>query len=111
MFYTHNPKSAMIAKAGPALPPPAPVPGWLQTLACYLRPLTYLDQCRAHIGENCSIHPVEMPPLVFLSAPQDVKAIMAASDTVLHPGAGGAAIAPIVGERSFMLRDEDEHKI
>lgn len=91
------------------LPPTAPLPGPLQTLACYLRPLTYLDHCRARLGNTFSIHPVDMPPLVFLCDPQDIRAIMNAPETVLHPGAGGSAIMPIVGERSFMLREEDEH--
>ncbi len=91
------------------LPPAAPLPGPLQTLACYLRPLTYLNDCRARLGDTFSIHPVDMPPLVFLCAQQDIRAMMGASETVLHPGTGGSAIAPIVGERSFMLREEDEH--
>jgi cytochrome P450 len=91
------------------LPPTAPLPGPLQTLACYLRPLTYFDRCRARLGDTFSIHPVDMPPLVFLCDPQDIRAMMSAPETVLHPGTGGSAIAPIVGERSFMLREEDEH--
>ena len=91
------------------LPPAMPLPGPLQTLACYLRPLTYLNYCREQLGDTFSIHPVDMPPLVFLCDPQDIRAMMSASETVLHPGAGGSAIAPIVGERSFMLREEDEH--
>ncbi len=102
-------KSSQASCSRRGLPPAGPLPGPLQTLACYLRPLTYLDRCRSRLGDTFSIHPVDMPPLVFLCAPRDIRAMMGASDTVLHPGAGGSAIAPIVGERSFMLREEDEH--
>jgi len=35
--------------------------------------------------------------------------MLTAPADVLHPGEGGATIAPIVGESSFMLLDEDEH--
>jgi cytochrome P450 len=50
-----------------------------------------------------------MPPLVFLSASQDIRAILTAAPDVLHPGAGGAVVAPLVGESAFMLCEEDEH--
>jgi cytochrome P450 len=108
MTLTHRFTSSQY-RVGPGLPPTAPFPMPLQTLACYLRPLTYLEQCRARLGDSFSIHPVDMPPLVFLCAPQDIRAIVTAPATVLHPGVGGSAIAPIVGESSFMLQDEDEH--
>jgi cytochrome P450 len=109
MTRTHISTSSQTDCAGRGLPPAASLPGPLQTLACYLRPLTYLEQCRARIGDSFSINPVDMPPLVFLCAPQDIRAIVTAPETVLHPGVGGSAIAPIVGDDSFMLRDEDEH--
>ena len=35
--------------------------------------------------------------------------MLGAPTSVLRPGAGGSAIAPIVGARSFMLDDSDEH--
>ena len=108
-FKTTRSSSSRAGRSRHGLPPAPPFPGPLQTLACYLRPLTYLTQCRSRLGDTFSIHPLDMPPLVFLCAPQDVRAMMSASETVLHPGVGGSAIAPIVGERSFMLREEDEH--
>jgi len=104
-----TPKPSPLDRPQGGLPPNVPLPGPLQTLACYSRPLTYLNHCRTHLGDTFSIHPVDMPPLVFLCAPGDIRAMMGAPDTVLHPGTGGSAIAPIVGERSFMLREEDEH--
>jgi cytochrome P450 len=106
---THISRSSKTDWTKRGLPPAAPLPGALQTLACYLRPLTYLERCRARFGDSFSIYPVDMPPLVFLCASKDIRAIVTAPATVLHPGVGGSAIAPIVGEDSFMLREEDEH--
>jgi hypothetical protein len=50
-----------------------------------------------------------MPPLVFLSDLDDIRAVLKASPEVLHPGAGAAVIAPLVGKSSFMLAEEEEH--
>jgi len=50
-----------------------------------------------------------MPPLVFLSDPQDIRAILSSDPSRLHPGAGSMMIAPLIGERAFMLLDEDDH--
>ncbi len=36
---------------------------------------------------------------------------MSAPEDALRPGEGGATVSPIVGERSFMLSDGDEHRI
>jgi cytochrome P450 len=92
-----------------ALPRSLPLPSVLQTLGCYMRPLTYLEHNRRRYGSAFSIRPVDMPPLVFLSDPHDIRAVITAAPTILHPGAGGSPITPIVGERSFMLQDEDAH--
>jgi cytochrome P450 len=46
---------------------------------------------------------------VFLSDSADIKAIFTAPTDVLHPGGGVQPITPIVGDRSFMLSEEDEH--
>jgi cytochrome P450 len=91
------------------LPPTAPIPSSMQTFACRRIPLSYFEWCRARYGDQFTMYPLDMAPTVFLSKPQDIQATLTASATVLHPGAGGAAICPIVGEHSFMLREEDEH--
>jgi len=47
--------------------------------------------------------------MVFLSDAADIKTIVRAPANVLHPGAGGVVIRPLVGDGSFMLADEDAH--
>jgi cytochrome P450 len=91
------------------LPPTAPIPAVLQTLTCRLMPIPYFEWCRARCGSAFTMYPVDMEPVVFLSDPGDIHAALTAPANVLHPGAGGAAIAPIVGEQSFMLREGQEH--
>jgi cytochrome P450 len=101
--------SSLSARVRRELPPSAPLPATLQTLGCRWWPFTYLERCQARYGNRFTVYPVDMPPLVFLSDPQDIRAIMAAPATVLHPGEGGGVIEPLVGERSFMLCDGEEH--
>jgi cytochrome P450 len=93
------------------LPPTPPLPGAIQTLACRWMPLTFFEWCHRRHGDRFTLYPVDMAPTVFLSNPDDVRAVLTASASVLHPGAGGAAISPIVGNHSFMLRESGEHML
>lgn len=103
---THSSLSLRLKKD---LPPTPPLPAVLQTLACRWLPLTYFEWCRARYGSRFTIYPIDKAPVVFLSDPQHIREVLTAPATVLHPGVGAAAIAPIVGPGSFMLSEEDEH--
>jgi tetraprenyl-beta-curcumene synthase len=91
------------------LPPSAPLPSAFQTLGFWRDPHSYLAWCRRRYGSRFTIRSVGMPPLVFTADPKDISAIVRAPADVLHPGAGAAVIAPLVGEDSFMLAEEDIH--
>jgi cytochrome P450 len=91
------------------LPPSAPVPSAIQTLAFWRHPHAYLEWCRRRYGSRFTVSAVGKPPMVFMSDPADIRTIVTAPANVLHPGAGGRAIAPLVGDGSFMLAEEDEH--
>ncbi len=84
-------------------------PRAVQTLVFWRSPFTYYTHCRRCRGSRFTLRAMSHPPMVFLADPSDVKALMTASPEVLHPGEGGLTIEPIVGQRSFMLLDEDEH--
>jgi cytochrome P450 len=47
--------------------------------------------------------------MVFLADPHDIRTVLTGDPVELHPGAGGHVIAPLIGHRSFMLLEEDEH--
>jgi cytochrome P450 len=90
-------------------PPSPPLPAAVQTLAFWRHPHAYLEWCRRLYGARFTVNAVGRPPMVFMSDPADIKAIVGAPANVLHPGAGGRAIVPLVGEESFMLAEEEEH--
>jgi len=101
--------SAPLIRVKHDLPPTPPLPASLQTLVCRWRPLALFDWCRRRIGDRFTLYCLDLPPVVFLSNPTDIRAVLTAPASVLRPGAGGSAIAPIVGAHSFMLHDADEH--
>jgi cytochrome P450 family 135 len=101
--------SSMAIRLKGELPPSGPLPATLQTLGCRWLPFFYLEQCRTRLGDRFTVYPLDMPPLVFLSDPREIRAVLTAPASSLHPGAGATVIAPLIGERSFMLLEEDEH--
>jgi cytochrome P450 len=104
-----TPSPSLAIRSRRELPPAAPLPSALQTLACRIRPLEYLEWCRTHIGLRFTVYPVDMPPLVFLCDPNDIRAVVTAPLTVLHAGAGATRTAPLFGTSSFLLLEEDEY--
>lgn len=91
------------------LPPGAPLAAAIQTFIFWRWPHRYLEVCRARYGQRFTICPVGMAPMVLMSNPSDIRAIVTAPADALHPGAGAAVIAPLVGEQSFMLAEEERH--
>jgi cytochrome P450 len=98
------------AKSGKP-PRQVPLPASLQTLLFWCAPFQYLRFCRRRYGATFALNATSHPPLVFFSEAQEVKSVLRASEDVLHPGEGGATVSPIVGERSFMLSDGEEHGV
>jgi cytochrome P450 len=94
-----------------SLPPSGRLPASLQTLACRLWPYSYFEHCHAHLGDRFTVYAIDLPPLVFLADPSEIRAVLSGDPANLHPGEGAAMIAPVIGESSFMLLEEEEHAI
>jgi cytochrome P450 len=96
-------------RARGALPPGPPLLAPAQTLLIWGSPFAFLDRCRSRYGSRFTVRIASHPPLIFLSDPADIRAVLAASADVLHPGEGANTIEPLVGEQSFMLSDGEQH--
>jgi cytochrome P450 len=68
-----------------------------------------MERARARYGKRFTIRLVASPPFVVHSQPEHLKEIFAAAPDVLHPGEGARILEPVVGGKSLILLDEDEH--
>lgn len=102
-----RPVDEAVRRAG--RPPGSRLPRAVQTFAIWRSPHGHLERCRRRYGDPFTLNKTSHPPLVFLSSVKDIQAMLTAPAEVLHPGEGANTIMPLVGEESFMLRDEDEH--
>jgi hypothetical protein len=78
-------------------------------VAFWTRPLAFLEQCRARYGARFTLRLLGAPPFVILSRPDEIKQVFTAPADVLHPGEGARVLAPVVGQNSVILLDEDAH--
>jgi cytochrome P450 len=89
--------------AGPRLPKP------VQGMAFWTRPLAFLERCRSRYGSRFTLRLLGAPPFVILSDPADIKEVLTAPADLLHPGEGARVLAPVVGQNSVILLDEEAH--
>ncbi|UVS80899.1 cytochrome P450 [Actinokineospora sp. UTMC 2448] len=47
--------------------------------------------------------------VVVLTRPEDIRAVFAGAPTVFHAGEGNDILAPVMGENSLLILDEDAH--
>jgi cytochrome P450 len=81
----------------------------VETALLWARAFAYLRRLTRRYGSRFTLRVPGHPPLVFVSDPDGVAAILSEREAALSPGKGAAAVAPIVGERSFMLAHGAEH--
>lgn len=104
------PHSHLATRLKRKLPPSAPLPSTLQTLAYRAWPLQCFERAAARYGPRFTVYPVAMPPLVILSDPAEIKAVLTAPADILHPGAGTHLTTALFGDHAFILCDEEEHR-
>jgi cytochrome P450 len=90
--------------------PPAPRgPHLLQTAGWITRPGPYSRRLRARFGDTFTLHVDRRAPWVVVSHPDDVKQVFTGDPNVFHAGEGNAILKPLLGARSVLLLDGQEH--
>jgi hypothetical protein len=92
-----------------ALPPGPALPTALQTLRFWNRPEPFLHGCRARYGDVFTVDVQPNGRLVFIADPALVKQVFTGPTDLFHAGEGNVLLAPVLGDRSLLLLDEDEH--
>jgi cytochrome P450 len=92
-----------------ALPPGPPGPAFLQSLRLILSPIGFLERCLRHYGDVFTLRFIGMGDLVYVADTDAVKEIFTGDARVFHAGEANKVMEPVLGSRSVLLLDEDEH--
>jgi cytochrome P450 len=93
----------------PRLPPGPSLAPLAQTLAFIASPSTFLGQTKKRHGDVFTLRLLGAPPLVVLSDPQAIRDVFTGPADVMLAGQANATLEPLVGPRSVLLLDRDEH--
>jgi cytochrome P450 len=91
------------------MPPGPRLPYWLQTLLVWDHTESFLRWCRRRYGPTFTLHAYPNKQAVYVTEPADIKAVFAADPEVLKAGEANAILGPVLGRRSILLADGDEH--
>jgi cytochrome P450 len=69
----------------------------------------FLESCRRRYGDVVTMGTLFDSKFVMVFDPAAVKQLFQGSNAQLHAGEANALLGPILGERSVLLLDEDEH--
>jgi cytochrome P450 len=92
-----------------ALPPGPRGPVAAQSVPWVLRPTRMMETLRRRHGDTFTIRLPRIGPLVFVSDPDDVKAVFTGSPERLHAGEANMILEPVLGSESILLLDEERH--
>ncbi|HEX8855514.1 MAG TPA: cytochrome P450 [Thermoleophilaceae bacterium] len=91
------------------LPPGPRLPYALQTLLVWQFTGPFLRYCRRRYGRTFTVRAFPAKASVYVTDPEDLKAAFAADPDVLRAGEANAILGPVLGRRSVLLSDGDEH--
>ena len=92
-----------------SLPPGPRVPVALQSAAWIMRGTQVMETCARRYGDTFTYRLARVGPLVFLSDPEDVKAVFTGSPKQFHAGEANVILEPVLGSESILLLDEERH--
>jgi cytochrome P450 family 135 len=91
------------------LPPGPAWPPALQTAAWITRPAPFMERARRRYGDVFTVRLAQVGTFVFTSEPDTLKSVFRAGPEQLRAGEANAALEPVLGSRSVLLLDGDEH--
>ncbi|GAB2567427.1 cytochrome P450 [Kribbella endophytica] len=92
------------------LPPGPKLPTLVQTVLFAAHRKTFFPRMRAKYGDVFTIRIVPSSRVcVVLSRPEDIRDVFTTPPTVMHAGEGNEVLAPIMGDHSLLLIDDEDH--
>jgi cytochrome P450 family 135 len=91
------------------LPPGPPLPRFVQTFAFVFAPAPFLDACRRRYGDVVTMGTLFDSKFVMVFDPDVVRQVFRGPHEQLRAGEANAPLGPVLGSRSVLLLDGDEH--
>ena len=107
-----SPGTDSVAKdsvAVPSLPPGPRLPVAAQTARAWRATIPFFDAATRRYGPIFTIRVLPWGTAVVVNDADLVKEVFSGDPAVYHAGEGNGILAPIVGARSVLVLDEDEH--
>jgi len=92
------------------LPPGPALPAFVQSLNWVYRPIPWMRSLAARYGDYATVRAPGHAPVVFVTDPEAIQQVFAASADELHAGEGNAILLPLVGQNSLLLLDGNRHR-
>jgi cytochrome P450 family 135 len=92
-----------------ALPPGSRLPRLAQTILFISARGRVLTRWHRRYGDTFVIRVAGPRTIVTLTKPEHVRQVFAGTPTVFHAGEGNAVLAPVMGQHSLLITDEDDH--
>lgn len=93
----------------PGLPPGPSIRPALQTLMFWRRLDAFLRACARRHGPTFTLRVFPWGPTVVVSDPASLRAVLTGSPEVWRAGESYELLAPLIGERSVVVLDGEEH--
>ena len=93
----------------PTLPPGPRLPVAVQTFRAWHATLPFFEAATQHYGPIFTIRALPWGTAVVVNDAELVKQVFAGDPAIYHAGEGNSILAPVVGSRSVLLLDEQEH--
>jgi cytochrome P450 len=102
---------SLVRSTSPNRLPPGPGDPAIVQVARYMRdPVGFLVRCRERYGPTFTLRWPGMPPMVYFTEPEPIRAIFRASPQVLCAGRSNSVLDFIAGPRSVARLDGQDHK-
>jgi cytochrome P450 family 135 len=98
-----------VAATNGTAPPGPSLPALIQTFAFLLAPGRYITACQRRYGDVVTFSTKFDSNFVMVFDPAVVKQVFQAPPDRVHAGKANALLGPVLGERSVLLLDGDEH--
>src|SRR3954452_9932122 len=91
------------------LPPGPRLPTVAQTLLIGYVWDRWLASCRRRYGDVFTVRAIPFGEIVYFADPAAIKEIFTAPASTMHAGESNEVLSHVLGERSVLVTDEDEH--